>query len=133
MPLLALRPEPEAVAPKLDPGWQEIVELIIEKGGDVHLANCVGDVPLHMAASDDSVELIHILVQKGTNVNHKGFVSRTPLHSAAAAGQLNAIRTLIELKADVEAKDSKGATAVDYAQKKGFAEAENKIKAKIRC
>ena len=41
MPLLALRPEPEAVAPTLDPGWQEIVELIIEKGGDVVL--CTGD------------------------------------------------------------------------------------------
>jgi len=104
-------------------GSKEIVQLIVERGGDVHLANCVGDVPLHMAASDDSVELVRLLVEKKTDINHKGFVSRTPLHSAAAAGQLNAIRTLVELKADVHAKDSKGATAVDYAQKKGFAEA----------
>jgi len=56
-------------------------------------------------------------------VNHKGFVGRTPLHSAAAAGQLSAIKALIALKADVNAKDTKGATAVDYASKKGFKEA----------
>ena len=34
-----------------------------------------------------------------------------------------AIQKLIDLKADVNAKDTKGATAVDYASKKGFQEA----------
>ena len=87
-------------------GSVEIVQHLLKSGAQCDVANVVGDVPLHMAASDDSPELVHdsascccadvcllqvrILAQSGTAANFKGFVGRTPLHSAASAGAMQA-------------------------------------------
>lgn len=60
-------------------GSKDIVNDLIQRGAKVDIANVVGDVPLHMAASDDAPELVFnpnlgwlLMLRTGSNISQCG-------------------------------------------------------------
>lgn len=94
-------------------GWPEIVELLLAKGADINARYAEGYTPLCWAVGQDHTDIVHLLIEKGTDIN-----VGLPLITAAKCGREDAAMLLIEKGADIEAKDSYGMTALDYAQSK---------------
>lgn len=63
-------------------GRESIVNLLIEKGANVHAeSERVGDTPLHMAAVFGHEKVAEILVRNGANIDVLNRNRHTPLHS----------------------------------------------------
>jgi ankyrin repeat protein len=60
----------------------EAVKLTVELGGDVNMANNVGDTALHSAAALGMESLIEFLASRGANLEAKNKAGRTPLAAA---------------------------------------------------
>ena len=75
--------------------------------------------PLHMVAPSGSFEFVKTLLDAGAKVNVQEARGLTPLMLAVATDRqnLDVIRMLIAKGADVNAKDSGGETALDWARK----------------
>jgi ankyrin repeat protein len=73
------------------------------------------DTAIHRATELGDVESLRILLDAGLSINERTVDGKTPL--MLAAGQINSdiVRILCELGADIEARDTKGLTAMDYA------------------
>jgi ankyrin repeat protein len=113
-------------------GHEQIVELLLLHGADVHIANPLskaaqfgnGNVRiaemlleqgadpncLHSAIVGRHKEIVALLVKHNANVNLKDGNRRTPLHMAVASGDEDIIRLLISKGADVNAKNNEGET-----------------------
>jgi len=59
------------------------------------------------------------LITRGANVNLRDKDERTVLMLAAFAGNVNVAKMILERGPELQAKDSGGSTAYDYAAKKG--------------
>ena len=46
-------------------GHTEVVNLLIEKGADIHVKDNDGDTPLHWASRDGLTEVVNLLKEKG--------------------------------------------------------------------
>ena len=46
-----------------------ISKIIVEVGGDIHLADYYGRTPLHVAAASDHHDMVAFLIANGANVN----------------------------------------------------------------
>ncbi|CAB9512921.1 Ankyrin Repeat Protein [Seminavis robusta] len=60
----------------------------------------LGETPLHIAASTDSIQVLEMLLQKSADVNAMDFDGETPLHLAALAGKTRSARILLDAGAD---------------------------------
>ena len=91
----------------------EMAQYLISKGADVKARNDSGITPLHIAAYPEMVE---ILVRAGAELEAKEDGGGTPLHIASENPEaLDVMQKLLELGASVNAKDSRGETALDTA------------------
>jgi uncharacterized protein len=106
------------------------VKLLLEAGAKVDIGQTAGITPLMAAAGVGStaidtrgsikseqqiVATINLLLAAGADVNAGDRQGRVPLMGAAFWGYDTVIRTLAEGGARLDAKDSQGRTAVDYA------------------
>ena len=48
---------------------QELLQLLIEKGGDVDIRESAGETPLHQAAFRGSAETVKFLIDRGAGLN----------------------------------------------------------------
>ena len=107
--------------------YEGIIRLLLEKKADVHIVNVGGATPLHTATAfraDPSA--IEMLIQAGADVNLKAAASYggwTPLHGAAARNSAGIITVLLKHGADPTAKDARGLTPLQVAERDGFADA----------
>jgi ankyrin repeat protein len=107
--------------------YEGIIRLLLEKKADVHIVNAGGATPLHTAAAfraDPSA--VEMLIQAGADVNLKTFAAYdgwTPLHGAAARNSAGIVAVLLKHGADLTARDGKGLTALEVAERGGFADA----------
>ena len=113
--------------------YEGIIRLLLEKKADVHIVNLGGATALHTAvafrADPSAVEL---LIQAGADVNLKtleSFDGWTPLHGAAARGSADVIAVLLKHGADPAARDAKGMTPLQVAERGGFADAAKVLRA----
>ena len=67
----------------------DLVELLIDKGADIHVKNSSGWTPIMEASRNGYFEIVELLVSKGANVNYQGNDGYTPLMLACC----NIVRT----------------------------------------
>ena len=112
-------------APATPEAITTVVGLLIDRKADVRARNNVGTTPLLIAAWRGTPETIDRLVAAGANVNEANAPAAgasSPLHAAALNGKAENVAALLRHKADVSAKDAKGQTPLDLAQRAGHAD-----------
>ena len=79
-------------------GYNEIVELLIAAGADVHAkGDEAGETPLHNAAYEGHKEIAELLIAAGANVSAISDGGITPLYIATEPGNPNASTELANL------------------------------------
>ena len=105
-------------------GAHELVDLLIDAGADVTVANRYGVRPLSLASVNGNADVIEALLEAGANPNTSLPGGETALMTAARTGVAAAIRILVAHGADVNARDEvHGQTAMMWAAARGNAEA----------
>eukprot|EP00744_Colponema_vietnamica_P023021 GILI01033188.1.p1 GENE.GILI01033188.1~~GILI01033188.1.p1 ORF type:complete len:284 (+),score=57.02 GILI01033188.1:47-898(+) len=95
-----------------------------ESKADVRKASKAGHTPLHLAAANGHIKVMELLMEEGASptATAEGNYSRTPLHMAASNNQAEAVKLLISRGVTVDAKDSRGETALHEAARSGAIE-----------
>jgi len=97
---------------------QEMLDLLIENGADLHHVDHEGVSVFDVAVTYNNLAIIEKLISEGFDVNkatrNSGF---TPLMGAVCYGRLEVIKKLLDLGVDVHARDAYGLNAVDFARK----------------
>ena len=100
---------------------EELVQLLLDRGASKEAKNVKDMTPLHAAIQEDSPDAIAVLLLHKANVNSQDRDGRMALHYVAQAmfrpGGLTQL--LLNNGADLEAKCSKGRTALHTAAKSG--------------
>lgn len=109
----------------------QILDVVIQHGGDINARTKTNATPLHVAASLNISRLIlndfqhqrdlnneayaHLLGKHGIEVNLKDAKGCTPLHRAVNSGSPAKIKLLLEHGIDMNAREERGHTAMDMA------------------
>lgn len=103
-----------------------VIQLMLSRGGDVRKGQL-----LHHAIErhSDNIAILSLLLGKGADINstmyEDHYPSRalfsfmdlgTPLHKAAELGKADVVRYLVSKGANLNNKDAKGRTALEYAR-----------------
>jgi hypothetical protein len=94
------------------------IEVLLDRGANVHAQDNLKDTPLHWAAKD-SVEpaIVALLLAYVADINARGHKNRTPLHDAVARRPGRAtgsvIAFLVDRGTDIHARDESGYTPCD--------------------
>lgn len=104
-------------------GGRELLKLQLHAGGKSPQA-------LHIAAQNGKADMILILLSEGFDVNEREpTMMATALQRAAWVGEQQAVAVLLENGADVDAEDSLGYTALDWAMYGGHTRISSIIRA----
>ncbi len=101
------------------------IQVLIDAGADVNLADNEGHTPLHIAMHP---KVIRALLNKGANTNARDRRGQTPLH-AAVFKDIRVLQSILEACPNSNIKDRQGNTALDLAIAKGFEEQISLLKA----
>jgi len=95
----------------------DVLQVLIEHGADVNVANNVGLTPLmHAASSNRNPDILRFLIEHGANVNVADTRGRTALMRAAQyTRSLGVIELLLDNGADASMKCDEGKNALDYS------------------
>lgn len=107
----------------------QILDLVIQHGGDINARTITNTTPLHIAASfrDSSHPLdreenalrletfAHLLMMSGIEIDPRDERGCTPLHRAVNSYNLERLQLLLKHGADVNAQEESGHTAMDIA------------------
>ncbi len=93
-------------------GNAKIMELLLNKGADVHLKGEINDTPLHRAATPECVKL---LINRGANIHARTRGGYTPLNCQEILKQPKSVKLLIQLGANVNTKTEFGDTPLHNA------------------
>jgi ankyrin repeat protein len=109
------------------PAYDAIIRLLLERKADIHIVNRCGQTPLHTASAFRAdPAAVELLIQAGSDVNLKTSPSCdawTPLHGATARNSAGIVAVLLKHGADLTARDGKGLTALEVAERGGLADA----------
>jgi len=108
-------------------GFNEVLKLTIEAGADVKATNRYGGTALIPASEHGHVETIKILIAAGVPVDHVNKLGWTAMQEAILLNnggprQQEAVRLLLEAGASPDIRDPQGRTALQNAERLGFAE-----------
>ncbi|KAH8865544.1 Ankyrin-3 [Schistosoma japonicum] len=94
----------------------EILNELIEFGGDVNQPIRNGFTPLHLAAKRNQLDSIRLLASKGAIIDKGSRNGYTPLHLASQDGRLEVVKLLVEeYRAQVDTPAKDGLTALHLA------------------
>jgi len=99
-------------------GNAEVVELLLAAHADPNAKpsnDPFSATPLRLALQNDNLRMAEDLVMSGAQVDARGNDGRTALYDEVRDRQLDAIRLLIQARADVNIRDNKGVSPLDYA------------------
>ena len=108
-------------------GFNEILRLTLAHGADVRSTNRFGGTALIPASEHGHVETVRILIAAGVPVNHVNKLGWTAMQEAVLLNnggprQQDVVRQLLDAGADPNIRDPQGRTAVENAERLGFAE-----------
>nr|CAH8847116.1 unnamed protein product [Trichobilharzia regenti] len=92
----------------------------------IHLPDCQGFAPIHMAANSGSIELMKICLQEKANILTKVYNGQTVLHYCALRGDLECIKFIIEsiqpeeIKILIECANENGETCLHLAAMQNY-------------
>lgn len=96
------------------------VKYWLDKGADINYSDSNGASALNHVIGYFDNELSKYLIDKGAYVNGKNSVLMPPIWTAAYYGNLRCCYLLYKRGADINIKDSKGLSALDYAEGQGY-------------
>ena len=103
---------------------EEDIKLLVEHGVDIDKVFFNGEESTSlvraMCDGDGDESLVRCLIDNGANINKTDVYGQTPLMVAASYGSLNVVKLLLEqnnLRFNINARDKKGKTALDYAHR----------------
>jgi len=96
--------------------YRRVLDLLIEKGLDVNVANRHSEAPIHYSCMKGNILTAAFLLERGADCNLKTAVGETPLHYAIRSGCLKLVRMLMENGADPTAVGEDNATPFDIAE-----------------
>lgn len=108
-------------------GFNEVLRLALAAGADVASTNRYGGTALIPASEHGHVETVQILIAAGVPVNHVNNLGWTAMQEAILLNndgprQLEVVRLLLDAGADPDIRDLEGRTALQNAERLGFAE-----------
>jgi ankyrin repeat protein len=108
-------------------GFNEVLQLTLAAGADVASINRYGGTALIPASEHGHVETVRILIAAGVPVNHVNNLGWTAMQEAILLNnggppQQEVVRLLLEAGADPGIRDPEGRTALQNAERLGFAE-----------
>ena len=108
-------------------GFNEVLRLTLAAGADVSSTNRYGGTALIPASEHGHVETVQILIAAGVPVNHANNLGWTAMQEAILLNnggprQLEVVRLLLDAGADPDIRDPEGRTALQNAERLGFAE-----------
>jgi len=96
----------------------ELLMLLIESGADIFDFDDEGVSIFDMAITYNNIEMVEYLISKGLDINKTNRKSGfTSLMAAACYGRIDIAKLLLNSGADLELRDSKGFSAIDFARK----------------
>jgi ankyrin repeat protein len=116
-------------------GFNEILRLTLANGADVRSTNRFGGTALIPASEHGHVETVRILIAAGVPVNHVNKLGWTAMQEAILLNnggprQQDVVRQLLDAGADPNIRDPEGRTALENAERLGFAEIARLIRAR---
>ncbi|XP_051146879.1 probable protein S-acyltransferase 23 [Andrographis paniculata] len=103
--------------------FADIVQYIIEHGGDVNARDNSGQMALHWTAVRGSIAAADVLLQNGARVEAADVNGYRAVHVAAQYGQTTFLNYIVaKYNADFDVPDNDGRTPLHWAAYKGFAD-----------
>ncbi len=108
-------------------GFNEVLRLTLAAGADVTSTNRYGGTALIPASEHGHAETVQILIDAGVPVNHVNNLGWTAMQEAILLNnggprQQEVVRLLLAAGADPNIRDPEGRTALQNAERLGFAE-----------
>jgi ankyrin repeat protein len=108
-------------------GFNEVLQLTLAAGADVRSTNRFGGTALIPASEHGHADTVRILIASGVPVNHVNNLGWTAMQEAILLNnggprQQDVVRQLLAAGADPTIRDPQGRTALENAERLGFAE-----------
>ena len=108
-------------------GFNEVLQLTLAAGANVRSTNRFGGTALIPASEHGHVDTVRILIAAGVPVNHVNNLGWTAMQEAILLNnggprQQEVVRQLLDAGADPGIRDLQGRTALENAERLGFAE-----------
>ena len=91
-------------------GHEDVVNILLDAGALVSMADSYGITPLHLAAHNGHIHIVKILLDSGAEVSKASVSGNTPLHLAIRNGYTEVIKILLDGRAEVDKADTHGTT-----------------------
>jgi ankyrin repeat protein len=105
--------------------YARVVELLLDHGAKIDLANKDGSTPMNGAARHCGARVMKALLKAGGNPTSEGErpIKMTPIHSAAVDGRSETVKVLLEAGANPKETGNDGNTPLHRAANEGNADA----------
>jgi len=101
-------------------GFINIVEMILDRGFDIHDKNYYGGTVLHFASLGGHINMMEMLLERGVDINSKTNDGGTALHTAAQFGRMNAAELLLQRGIDIDDDIDRYAPFEEYDEENGY-------------
>uniref|UniRef100_A0A7M5X847 Ion transport domain-containing protein n=2 Tax=Clytia hemisphaerica TaxID=252671 RepID=A0A7M5X847_9CNID len=105
-------------------GYEDIANLLMEKGADVKSRNYNNETPLHLAAYYGQNDVVDNIIDiDNSTINDNDSNGNSPLHMAAESGNFDVIKYLLKSGASINDKNALGLTPLEIAASNGQTDA----------